>query len=139
MRDLTQFEVEVYVAINEQFGHVSRRFPLDKFARIIGHCASDIEPILKDKNFTSILNQVGMLLWFEEDAVCIVDSIRMKLRQPCGPYVCRHCLIDSHGVMEKDPDPRSRNGWIHPQCMPRYSRLLHMQQMIEERANAYGH
>lgn len=139
MRELTQFETELYIAINEQFGYVSRRFPLDQFANIIGHCASDIEPVLRDETFISVLAQVGTLLWFEKDNVCVVDACRMKFRQPTGPYVCRLCLIDVNGSELPDPDPRSKNGKIHPQCMPRYSRLLQGVQLVEAREHAYGH
>lgn len=137
--DMPALELAIFRAIGEQFGHTSYRCSIDQFAHIIGQCASDIEPVLKDKSFIEFLAAVGMLLWFEKDNVCIVDSKWMKFRQPCGPYVCRHCLIDCNGTELPDPDPKSKRGKVHPQCMPRYLRLLQSVQMIEGRVNAYGH
>lgn len=137
MRDITPFETELYIAINDQFGHVAWRGTFDSFARIIGHCASDVEPVLKDETFIDVLAQAGTLLWFEKDDVCVVDACRMKFRQPTGSYVCRLCLIDARGEMLPDPDPKSKNGKVHAQCMPRYRRLLQSAQMTEAREHAW--
>ena len=128
--------LELFKSILLQFGHISYRCPLGQFANIVGQPVSDILPALKDESFIEHLTAIGILLWFEKDLVCIVDSPRMKFRAPCGPYVCRLCLIDCNGTELSDPDPKSKRGKVHPQCMPRYKRLLQSTQMIEEREHA---
>lgn len=135
--DMPAFELAIFHAINKQFGHVAWRGSLDKFANIVGQRAGDIAPVLRDKSFIDFLAAVGTQLWFEGNDVVVVDTVHMKLRQPCGPYACRLCLGDANGDMSPDPDPRSKNGKVHTQCMPRFKRLLQIQQMNEERANAW--